>query len=58
MHDRQKLEADWRAGKRPKLLSFWGHQPSKDGSVTASCFSQWWPAPFTVDGETYPTAEH
>lgn len=41
-----------------KFLHFWGHQPSKDGRVTASCFSQWWVSPFTVDGATYTTAEH
>ncbi|MQY16869.1 hypothetical protein SRB5_70720 [Streptomyces sp. RB5] len=43
---------------RPKYLFFWGHQPEKDGSVGKGCFSQWWPAPFTVDGVTYATAEH
>ncbi|GAA0950186.1 NADAR family protein [Virgisporangium aurantiacum] len=41
-----------------KYLFFWGHQPSRDGSITASCLSQWWPAPFTVDGRVFPTAEH
>jgi ribA/ribD-fused uncharacterized protein len=41
-----------------KFLFFWGHQPSKDGSVTASCFSQWWVAPFEVNGVKFPTAEH
>lgn len=57
-HDRQQLEAIWRSGARPQLLHFWGHQPSKDGRVSASCFSQWWPARFEVDGVEYPTAEH
>lgn len=41
-----------------KYLFFWGHQPSRDGSITASCLSQWWPSPFTVDGRVFPTAEH
>ena len=40
------------------FLFFWGHQPSKDGSFTKSCFSQWWVAPFEVDGIVYQTAEH
>ena len=40
------------------FLFFWGHQPSKDGSITKSCFSQWWVAPFEVEGVRYPTAEH
>jgi len=45
-------------GMEPEYLFFWGHRPSKDGSVTKSCFSQWWVAPFKIDGVTYPTAEH
>ncbi|WP_235984446.1 NADAR family protein [Mesorhizobium neociceri] len=57
-YDRSWLEAAFRAKSRAKLLFFWGHQPSKDGRITTSCLSQWWPAPFSVDGLTYPTAEH
>lgn len=57
-YDRATLEADWRAGRRPKLFHFWGHQAAKDGSVTASCFSQWWPARMVIEGDAYPTAEH
>ncbi|PJJ10288.1 hypothetical protein CLU83_3690 [Flavobacterium sp. 1] len=41
-----------------KFLFFWGHQPSKDGIITKTCFSQWWISPFVVDGITYKTAEH
>ncbi len=40
------------------FLFFWGHQPSKDGAITKSCFSQWWVAPFEVEGVVYKTAEH
>ncbi|RYZ15994.1 MAG: NADAR family protein, partial [Sphingobacteriales bacterium] len=40
------------------FLFFWGHQPARDGSVTQSCFSQWWHAPFEVAGQHYATAEH
>lgn len=40
------------------FLFFWGHKPSADGATTKSCFSQWWVAPFEVDGKVYPTAEH
>lgn len=39
-------------------LFFWGHQPSKDGSIIKTCMSQWWVAPFTENGMTYRTAEH
>lgn len=42
----------------PELLLFWGYRPPKGGGVGKSCLSQWYPAPFTVDGVRYPTAEH
>ena len=46
------------ADQQPKFLFFWGHQPQRDGAVGPGCLSQWWPAPFTVDGVAYATAEH
>lgn len=46
------------AGDRVKYLLFWGHRPRPDGRIGASCLSQWWPSPFTVDGVTYASAEH
>lgn len=45
-------------GATLKYLFFWGHQPSKDGSITKSCFSQWWLSEFTIDDVVYKTAEH
>jgi ribA/ribD-fused uncharacterized protein len=45
-------------GAQPKYLLFWGHRPPVGGGVGTGCLSQWWPAPFTVDGVVYPTAEH
>ncbi|MGW0333336.1 NADAR family protein [Streptomyces sp. NPDC003011] len=47
-----------RAGARIRYLHFWGHRPGPDGRVGASCLSQWWPSPFTVDGVSYASAEH
>lgn len=41
-----------------KFLFFWGHQPKKDGSIGDNCLSQWWHAPFEVEGMKYNTAEH
>lgn len=41
-----------------KYLFFWGHQPNKDGSISKTCFSQWWLSSFEVDAITYKTAEH
>ena len=45
-------------GKKLKFVLFWGHQPSSDGSVTKSCFSQWYKAPFIIGADKYNTAEH
>jgi ribA/ribD-fused uncharacterized protein len=53
-----ELRALAAAGRRVKYLFFWGHQPQRDGSIGSGCLSQWWPAPFVVDGIRYATAEH
>jgi ribA/ribD-fused uncharacterized protein len=45
-------------GGQPSYLLFWGHHPPRGGGTGKGCLSQWWPAEFTVDGVTYPTAEH
>lgn len=52
------LIADYQHDKKLKYLFFWGHRPSKNGELTASCFSQWWHSPFEVEGVRYATAEH
>jgi ribA/ribD-fused uncharacterized protein len=38
-------------------LFFWGHQPSRSGSIIKTCMSQWWPSVFTENGVIYKTAE-
>jgi len=45
-------------GAHPTFLFFWGHTPKSSGVVDASCLSNWFPAPFTVDGTSYATTEH
>ncbi len=40
------------------FLFFWGHQPSRSGEITASCFSQWWEQDFVFENTTYKSAEH
>ncbi|MCT7355418.1 NADAR family protein [Streptomyces sp. 15-116A] len=57
-YSREALIEALRAGERIKFLHFWGHRPLPDGRIGASCLSQWWPSPFTVDGVEYATAEH
>ncbi|GAA0478023.1 NADAR family protein [Streptomyces sp. NPDC046215] len=53
-----ELAAAAAGGERVKYVFFWGHRPRPDGTLGASCFSQWWPSPFTVDETVYATAEH
>ena len=45
-------------GEAFDYLYFWGHQLSKSGQITKSCFSQWYPSPFLIDEIHYATAEH
>ena len=53
----ENLRLRFNSGEKLKYIFFWGHQAEKN-SVTASCFSQWYGAPFVVEGKRYPTAEH
>jgi ribA/ribD-fused uncharacterized protein len=52
------LQARAARGERLEYLHFWGHRQRADGVLSASCFSQWYPARFEVDGVAYATAEH
>ncbi len=38
-------------------LFFWGHQQAKNGILQKSCFSQWYPSVFEVEGITYKNCE-
>lgn len=42
----------------PELLLFWGHKPFAPGVIGPECLSQWYPAPFVISGDRFPTAEH
>jgi ribA/ribD-fused uncharacterized protein len=53
-----QLEAAEAAGEALDLLPFWGHKPTRTGAIGPGCLSQWWPVVFTVDGVSYPSAEH
>lgn len=56
MLDRPSLIKRIESGEKFDFLCFYGH--AVHSPVTKTCFSQWYPAPFTVDGVLYPTAEH
>jgi ribA/ribD-fused uncharacterized protein len=57
-YNQQNLIIAINQGETFKYISFWGHQPSKDGTITKTCFSQWWLSSFVVDEIEYKTAEH
>lgn len=58
MLDRPTLIKRLAAGEQFTYLFFWGHSVPKDGSIGKTCFSQWYPSAFEVEGDSYPTAEH
>lgn len=53
----EDLRSRFNGGEQLQFDFFWGHQPGKNG-LTNTCYSQWYVAPFVVDGERFPTAEH
>ncbi len=52
------LQSEIEKGVHFEYLFFWGHNPKKEAVVDKSCYSQWYPAPFTVNDISYATAEH
>lgn len=56
-YSRELIIEKFRKKERLKYVFFWGHQPSADGSITKSCFSQWFDCRFIADGVEYSTAE-
>jgi ribA/ribD-fused uncharacterized protein len=56
--DKRALIAAVQEGAAFTYLPFYGHAPEPDGSAGQGCLSQWWPAAFVVDGNTFATAEH
>ena len=57
-YDREQLVQAADRGEPIDFLFFWGHQPGPGGKVGAGCLSQWWEAPFVVDGQSYRSAEY
>ena len=52
-----ELRKEFSMGRKRELCLFWGHQPVKDGSMTKSCFSQWWMEDFWSVANTYRCME-
>lgn len=55
--NREEFTDYYNHGNKVKYVFFWGHQKPISG-VTKSCFSQWYEAPFLVEGKEFMTAEH
>ncbi len=53
----QDVRTAFDQGKELQTLFFWGHTPSKDGNISASCLSQWWMSDFIIEGIKYTSAE-
>ena len=53
-----RLKQELEKGMQHDFFFFWGHTQKNEGLIDKSCFSQWFPSPFTVDGVIYLTAEH
>jgi ribA/ribD-fused uncharacterized protein len=47
-----------RTGAGAGFLFFWGHTAPPGAAPGPHVLSQWWPAPFVVEGELFTTAEH
>ncbi len=58
IRSREQLVSAAASGHRFEFLFFWGHRPSTDGTITKSCLSQWFAAPFQAEGKLFPTSEH
>lgn len=52
------LQSEIENSKHFEYLFFWGHTPKKEGEIDKSCFSQWYPSAFIIDGVRFATAEH
>lgn len=57
MRSLEELRAAVDRGAHPHYRFFWKATPSRDGRPTDAVFSQWWRSGFTVDGDTYSSAE-
>jgi ribA/ribD-fused uncharacterized protein len=59
--DHDNLESLCRAvhnGEKYRFLFFWRPNVVNPQQVGKECLSQWYQSPFSVDGHTFPTAEH
>jgi len=58
IHDLESLLQAVREGYDPQFVFFWSSTETGSGAPGPECLSQWFPASFSVEECTYPTAEH
>lgn len=59
--DRQRVDSLVRRSAEGEVLQyvhFWKHHQAIPSAIDASCFSQWFRAPFVKEDESFVTAEH
>ena len=56
IYDVEALKRAIDAGQPAELLFFWGHT-AKGPGAGKHVLSQWWPAAFNLDGQSYASAE-
>lgn len=54
----EKIIEQFDQEEKMKFVFFWGHTPNPDGSVSKSCFSQWWEQTFYYEELAFLSAEH
>lgn len=57
IYNLKDLQEACRQGQSFKFVFFWGHTPERDGHISETCLSQWWPCRFVVEGIPYTCAE-
>ena len=53
----EALKKGYNEGEKIEYIFFWGHHQKKDGSISKSCFSQWYKSYFSIDGTIYSCME-
>ncbi len=56
--DKASLIRHVNSGNPAAYLFFWGPGDGSEEGVTRHCLCQWYEAPFALEGNHYPTAEH
>jgi hypothetical protein len=57
-YELNSLQDAFKENQNLQFLFFWSHKPSRDGSITKTCLSQWWKCSFIIEeGTEYNSTE-